>query len=135
MRLRRVCRGIWNGAERRHVSRAKLTPVRKNRRKGGPNFTRSELEKTVTGTPRESIVQSPGDTGLQSGAFVRGTQSETTVRTKYGGKETRIHQRRQRMKSSRDCQGALDAVCGDLSKTERLRATVLRGCKTRPQYR
>jgi hypothetical protein len=73
MCIRGICRGNWKGAEGRHVPTAKFSPVRKNRRKCGSDFTRSELEKTVTGASRERIVQTPGETGIQGGPLVHRT--------------------------------------------------------------
>ena len=68
MCFRGICRGVGKRAERRHVPRGKFSPVGKHRRKSGSDFTRSELEKTVTGAPRERILQTPGETGVQGQA-------------------------------------------------------------------
>ena len=71
MRLRGNCCSNWKGAEGRHVSRGKFSPVGKHGRKNGSDLTRSELEKTVTGAPRERIFETPGQTGVQGGPLDR----------------------------------------------------------------
>ena len=67
-------------AEGGHVTRAEFAPVGENGRKRGPDFVRTQPEKTAARSVLESILQTPGQRGIQAGrlGFVR--QDETAVR-------------------------------------------------------
>ena len=70
MSLRGICRGVGKRAESRHIPRAEFSPVRQYRRKRNPDFTRSKLEKAVTGASRESVFKAPRKTEVQGRALV-----------------------------------------------------------------
>jgi hypothetical protein len=65
MSLQGICRDVGKRAESRHIPRAEFSPVREYRRKRNADFTRSKLEKAVTGAARESVFKAPRKTGIQ----------------------------------------------------------------------
>jgi hypothetical protein len=73
MGFRGIGRGVWKGAEGRHVSSGKLSPVGEHRRQLGANFARSELEKAVTGASRERVFEPPSETRVQGGPLIHWT--------------------------------------------------------------
>jgi len=70
MSLQGICRDVGKRAESRYIKRAEFSPVREYRRKRNADFTRSKLEKAVTGASRESIFKAPRKTGIQGRPLV-----------------------------------------------------------------
>ena len=83
--------GIRLRAEGGHVPCAEFSPVGEDRRKRGPGFSRSELEKTMARSTRESIPQALSKLGVKCQGVILLDQAETTVRSQDRGKENRTH--------------------------------------------